>query len=293
MPVLERLNEALDLVESCLAHGEDVDVAALARVAATSEHHFRRMFSTLAGMSVSEYVRRRRLTLAASDVLSGELSLLDVAVRHGYGSTEAFGRAFRAVHGMKAGEARRRGGSLVSQPRISFHLVVEGRTSMRYRIVEKPSFRIVGRKARVPLVHEGPNQAIIDFVRGLELPVREKIAALSDQEPAGTVAVTDAIDESRAEGTELDYWHGAVTSGEVPPGLESLEVSAGTWVVFEVTGRYPEAMQVMWRDAYVEWFPSNPWRTRPGPEILRTVILGDDEAEAELWLPVESDRPRA
>lgn len=98
---------------------------------------------------------------------------------------------------------------------------------MRYRIVEKPSFRVVGRKARVPLVHRGPNQAIIDFVKGLEPAVREQIAALSDEEPVGTVAVTDAIDESRRR--ELDYWHGAVTSGEVPPGLKSLDVPAGTW----------------------------------------------------------------
>ncbi len=174
------------MIEAALDKGADIDVAAVARVAVTSEHHFRRMFSTLAGMSLSEYVRRRRLTLAASDVLSGDRTLLDVAVRHGYSSTEAFNRAFRAVHGVTAGEARRRGATFVSQPRISFHLVVEGSSSMRFRIVEKDAFRIVGRKARVPLIHLVPNQAVIDFVRGLDAETRERIAALSDQEPTGS-----------------------------------------------------------------------------------------------------------
>lgn len=83
----------------------------LARIAATSEYHLRRLFSALAGIGLSEYVRRRRLTVAAAEVLAGEQSLLDIAVRHGYGSAEAFGRAFQAVHGVSPGEARRRGRS--------------------------------------------------------------------------------------------------------------------------------------------------------------------------------------
>jgi AraC family transcriptional regulator len=286
--MLQRLNEALEHAEACLERGEEVDVGRLATIAATSEHHFRRMFSTLAGMPITEYVRRRRLTVAAADVVSTTTPLLDVAVRHGYGSAEAFARAFRAVHGLGPGQVRRDGGQLVSQPRISFHLTIEGRSAMRYRIVAKPTFRLVGRRTRVPLVHLGPNPAITEFERTLAPAVREQIAALADQEPRGPLSVTDAIDETRAEGTELDYWHAAATSAETPAGLDELEVPAGSWVVLETSGPVPEAIQYLWRDAYVEWFPSNPWRARPGPELLRTRLSEDgSHAEAELWLPVE------
>jgi AraC family transcriptional regulator len=286
--MLQRLNEALEHVEACLERGEEVDVGRLATIATTSEHHFRRMFSTLAGMPITEYVRRRRLTLAAADVVGTTTPLLDVAVRHGYGSAEAFARAFRAVHGLGPGQVRRDGGQLVSQARISFHLTIEGRSAMRYRIVDKPSFRLVGRRTRVPLVHLGPNSAITEFERTLDPAVREQIATLADQEPRGPLSVTDAIDETRAEGTELDYWHAAATSAEAPDGLDELEVPAGSWVVLETSGPVPEAIQYLWRDAYVEWFPSNPWRARPGPELLRTRLSEDgSHAEAELWLPVE------
>lgn len=288
--MLDRLNAALELMERDVAAGVPVDIAAMARVALTSEHHLRRMFSALAGMPIGEYARRRRMTLAAADVLEQSSTLLDVAVRHGYGSTEAFTRAFRAVHDVSPGEARRDRPALVSQPRISFHITIEGSNSMRYRIVEKSPFRIVGAKVRVPLVHLGRNAAIEDFVRTIPSTTRDEIAALSDQEPAGIVSVTDGLDDRRAEGAELDYWYAAVTSRPVPAGLDHLDVPAGAWLVLAGSGPYPEAMQYLWRDAYGQWFPSNPWRTRPGPELLQTTLHDDGTGEAELWLPIEPDQ---
>ncbi|MGW7594857.1 AraC family transcriptional regulator, partial [Streptomyces rubiginosohelvolus] len=204
--MLERLNEALDHIDSRL--DQRIEVAELARIAMTSEYHFRRLFSALAGISLSEYIRRRRLTLAGAEVLAGERTLLEIAVRYGYGSGEAFARAFRAMHGVGPGEARRAGASLSSQPRMSFRLIVEGSSSMRYRVVEKARFQVVGKKVRVPLVHEGVNPAIAEFIRGIgQEPIR-RIAAPSDQEPEGILGVSDNLDPSRAEGTELDYYHG-------------------------------------------------------------------------------------
>ncbi|MFI8292291.1 AraC family transcriptional regulator [Streptomyces sp. ms191] len=284
--MLERLNEAMEHIESHL--DQPIDVAELARTAMTSEYHFRRMFSALAGQPLSEYVRRRRLSVAGAEVLAGERTLLDIATRYGYGSGEGFARAFRAMHGVGPGDARRTGAALQSQPRLSFRLVVEGNSSMRYRIVDKENFRVVGRKARVPLVHEGVNPAIAAFIRGIGADTLERMAALSDQEPAGVVAVSDQLDPSRAEGTELDYYHGVVTSAEAPADMDALAVTAGSWAVFENAGPFPQALQYLWRDVFTQWFPSHPYRSRPGPEILR-VSLSEDatEATAELWIPVE------
>ncbi|MFI2414038.1 GyrI-like domain-containing protein [Streptomyces sp. NPDC018947] len=287
--MLERLNETLAHIEGRL--DQQVDVGELARIAVTSEYHLRRMFSALAGMPLSEYIRRRRLTVAGAEVLAGRESLLEIAVRYGYGSGEAFARAFRAVHGVGPGEARRTGAALVSQPRLSFRLTVEGSSSMRYRVVDRPAFTVVGPRARVPLVHAGPNRAIVDFVRGIDPRVLERLEKLSDQEPRGIVAVCDDLDPSRAEGTELDYYHGVITSGAAAEGAETLPVPAGTWAVFTTSGPAPRAIQELWRDVFTEWFPANPYRSRPGPEILRTRLSPDGtEADAELWLPVEREQ---
>jgi AraC family transcriptional regulator len=287
--VLGRLNKAMEHIERDL--DQSIDVAALARVAATSEYHLRRMFSALAGMPLSEYIRRRRLTLAGAEVLAGNESLLEIAVRYGYGSGEAFARAFRAMHGVGPGEARRTGTALISQPRLAFRLTVEGSNSMRYRVVDRSAFTVVGVKARIPLVHTGPNQAIIDLVRGIEPQTLERLEELSDQEPQGIVAVCDDLDPSRAEGTELDYYHAVITSAAAPEGATALPVPAGTWAVFTASGPVPQAIQNLWRDVFTEWFPSNPYRSRPGPEILRTRLSSDkNEADAELWLPVEREQ---
>ncbi|MEV6959852.1 AraC family transcriptional regulator [Streptomyces sp. NPDC051207] len=284
--MLERLNAAMEYIEEHL--DGTVEAAELARVAVTSEYHFRRMFSALAGMPLSEYVRRRRLTVAGAEVLDGRRTLLDIAVRYGYGSGEAFARAFRAVHGVGPGEARRGGATLHAQPRMSFRLVVEGSTGMRYRVVEKEEFTVVGRKARVPLVHEGMNPAIVEFVRSIGKDTLQRLAGLSDQEPAGLLSACVNLDAGRAEGTELDYYHGVVTSAGAPGGMDVLTVPAGAWAVFESSGPLPEAVQYLWRDVFTQWFPSHPYRSRPGPEIMRADLSRDGgHADAELWIPVE------
>lgn len=289
--MLELLNEALDHLEAQL--DQELDVAAVARIAAVSQHHFRRMFSALAGMPLPVYVRRRRMTLAGAEVLSGESTLLDIAVRYGYGSGEAFARAFRSVHGVGPGEARRTRATLTSQPRMSFRLVVEGATSLRYRVLEREAFRLVGVMARLPIVREGVNDPAAAHLSGLD-----RGAILKMKELAGSSGIISAFayhTDSREDGAEADYWVGAVSHVDtVVHGLHALDVPAGTWALFEQNGPYPAAVQNLWRDVFSQWFPSNPYLSRPGPELLRlnSVQVGVD-AEAQLWIPVERSRGSA
>ncbi|MEC4573892.1 AraC family transcriptional regulator [Streptomyces virginiae] len=288
--MLERLNQALDHLEAGL--DREIDMAEVARIAGVSEYHFRRLFSALAGMPLPVYVRRRRMTLAGAEVLAGELTLLDVAVRYGYGSGEAFARAFRSVHGIGPGEARRTGAVLTAQPRMSFRVVVEGSTSMRYRIVEKESFRVLGRRATVPLVHEGLNEAASAHVESLDARAIVRMKALTGGEPEGILSAVVHLTDSREEGAEVDYWVGVVARpGVAAEGFDALDVPAGTWAVFDNRGPYPSALQELWRDVFTQWFPSNPYASRPGPELLLTqpVEVGA-ETDSQLWIPVERDR---
>lgn len=283
------LNHLVDLVEEDLA--AELDVGRLAAALGTTEHHLRRMFSSLAGMPLSEYVRRRRMTVAAGEVVAGPGDLLGVAVRHGYGSAEAFGRAFRSVHGIGPGQARRDGGPLRTQPRLRFRLTVEGALPMDVRLVTRPAFRLAGHAVRVPLVHVGVNPAIQEHVSSLAPEEHGRLKALGDGEPRGLLAVSADIDPDRREGSELTYLHGvAVTdAAQIPDDLDVLPVDEGSWAVFRAAGPYPETLQDLWAATATEWFPSNPWRLRPGPELVAVVERADDlsTATVELWLPVE------
>ncbi|MCO1339613.1 AraC family transcriptional regulator [Kocuria polaris] len=284
---MHQWNQAIEMIEANL--DEDISIADIARAAATSEYHFRRMFSTLAGMPLSEYIRRRRMTVAAADLIRG-CGVLETAVRYGYTSAEAFARAFKTVHGIGPGAARTSGAPLASQSRLSFHLRVEGTTPMKHRIVDLPAFALAGLSVRVPVVHSGPNPHIISFERSITAVTRKRLSELNDIEPAGLFSVTVNGDPEGREGTDVDYWRATATKSSVPSDLESMDVEAGRWVVFEAAGAMPEAAQSLWANAAAEWFPANPYRWAPGPQLL-AVDLGLDgtEGSARLWIPVEEE----
>lgn len=286
--VIAELNRLLAAIEAELS--EDIDVGALAGGFGTTEYHLRRMFSSLAGMPLSEYIRRRRMTVAAADVATSG-RMLDIAVRYGYGSTEAFGRAFRAVHGASPAEVRADGGPLRSQPKLRFRLTVEGNSSMDTRITHRPDFRLVGHAARVPLIHQGVNPHIQAHVAGIPASEHARLKALSNTEPAGLLQVSADVDPDYAEGSELTYLHGvAVDAQAAPPeGLDAIEVPAGDWVVFRTFGPYPAALQEAYAASATDWFPSNPWRLRPGPSIVAVLERAEDfsTATTELWMPIE------
>ena len=286
--MIAALNRLVDVIDNHLT--EEIDIARVATDLGTTEYHLRRMFSSLAGMPLSEYIRRRRMAVAAADVL-GDDQMLDIAVRYGYGSTEAFGRAFRSVHGVAPGDVRRDGGPLRTQPQLRFRLTVEGNTPMDTRITDRPAFRLVGHTARVPLIHRGANPHIQAHIASLPPAEHARLKELSNTDPAGLLQVSDGVDPDYTEGSELTYLHGvAVTEATpVPADLDAIDVPAGTWAVFRVEGDYPAALQSTWAATATDWFPSNPWRLRPGPSIVAVLDRAPDftTATCELWLPVE------
>ncbi|MFK4761171.1 GyrI-like domain-containing protein [Microbacterium sp. ZW T5_45] len=281
------LNELVDVIEREGAEG--LDVAAFARRHGTTEYHLRRLFSSLAGMPLSEYIRRRRMSLAGAEIVAGAPNVLDVAVRHGYGSLEAFGRAFRAVHGISPMDARRQGGPLRTQPALRFRLSVEGRIPMDVTITSLPELVLIGHAIEAPLIHEGVNPRIQEHIASIAPEEHLRLKRLGDAEPAGILAVTGDVDPDAPEGTMLTYLHGVSVrpSSDVPADLEVMTVDAGAWAVFTANGPFPETLQSLWAATATEWFPSQPWRLRPGPSIVRYLEFTGTHASCELWLAVE------
>ena len=233
--MIAALNRVVEYIDAHLT--DEIDIAGLATSLGTTEYHLRRMFSSLAGMPLSEYIRRRRMAVAVGDLL-GDDDLLGIAVRYGYGSSEAFGRAFRSVHGVSPGDVRRDGGPLRTQPQLRFRLTVEGNTLMDTRITDRPSIRLVGRTARVPLIHQGANPHIQAFIASLPVAEHARLKKLSNTEPTGLLQVSADVDPDYEEGSELTYLHGvAVSEGtQVPEDLDVIDVPAGARAVFRAEG---------------------------------------------------------
>jgi len=284
---LANLNQAMQYIEENLT--EDLDLKEAARRACCSEYHFSRMFSFLCGMTLSEYIRRRRLTLAAFELQTNDVRIIDVAVKYGYNSADAFSRAFQAQHGMSPSAAKSSGSSLKAYSRMTFQLTVQGGNAMHYRIVEKGPFQIVGIMKRVSIQFNGVNSEIESMWRSFTPEDIVQLKALSDIEPQGLIQASVNFSEERMEERgSLDHYVGVATSKECPEHWKKLEVAEATWAVFEAIGPFPDTLQNVWGRIYSEWFPSASYELARGPEILwnESKDISSPTFKSEIWIPV-------
>lgn len=288
MDSLKNLNDALEYIEENLTN--DIDFKEAARLALCSEYHFQRMFSFLAGVTLSEYIRRRRLTLAAFELNNSSIRIIDVAVKYGYNSPDSFTRAFQSLHGITPTEARNNGQLLKAYPPMTFQLSIKGGSEMNYRIEEKEAFRIVGIMKRVPIIFNGVNPEISAMWQSLDEETIRKLKELSNVEPIGIVSASTNFSEGRMEEKgELDHYIGVATTKECPGDLTQLEVPASTWAVFTAEGPFPDALQNIWGRIYSEWFPSSNYELAKGPEILwnEHKDVTSPTFKSEIWIPIK------
>ncbi|QHZ46040.1 AraC family transcriptional regulator [Bacillus sp. NSP9.1] len=288
MDLLKNMNEAMSYIEKHLA--DDIDIKKAAKLALCSEYHFKRMFSFLAGVSLSEYIRRRRLTLAAFELKDGGAKVIDVAVKYGYRSPDAFTRAFQKLHGITPTEARNGSHMLKAYPPLTFQLTIKGGSEMNYRIEEKPAFRIVGIKKRVPVIFDGIHPDIAAMWKTLNSDMIKQLKELSNVEPGGIIQASANFSEGRMEEQgELDHYIGAATTKESSQHFTHLEVPASTWAVFEAIGPFPDTLQSVWGRIYAEWFPSANYEQIEGPEILwnEHQDIASPTFKSEIWIPVQ------
>lgn len=286
MDSLKKMNEALDYIEDNLAG--DIIFKEAAKLACCSEYHFTRMFSFLAGITLSEYIRRRRLTLAAFELGNSNIKIIDMAVKYGYNSADSFARAFQNLHGITPSEARSNGHLLKAYPRMAFQFSIKGGKAMEYRMVDKEAFRIVGIKDRVPIVFSGENPGITAMWQRLDKEMISQLKELSDIEPRGIINASVNFSAGRMEEKGgFDHYIGAATSKSCPEGFASLEVSASTWAVFEIMGSAADA-QNAWGCIFAEWFPSSGYELAEGPEIFWYDMKNAacESFKSEIWIPV-------
>ncbi|AXP00694.1 AraC family transcriptional regulator [Bacillus anthracis] len=287
MDSLKNMNAAMQYIEDNLTH--EIDFKEVAKIAYCSEYHFKRMFSFLAGISLSEYIRCRRLTLAAFELKNSDAKVIDVAIKYGYNSPDSFSRAFQNLHGITPSEARSSSHSLKAYSPMTFQLSIQGGHEMNYRIEEKDSFQIIGITKRVPIVFNGVNEEIASMWKSLNPETIQTLKSLSNMEPTGIISASTNFSEGRMEEKgELDHYIGVARAGECPEQFAQLEVAASTWAIFEAVGPFPETLQNVWGRIYSEWFPSSNYELAEGPEILwnEQKDISSPNFKSEIWVPV-------
>ncbi|MEO2076598.1 MAG: AraC family transcriptional regulator [Bacillus sp. (in: firmicutes)] len=287
MDSLKSMNDAMRYIEDNLTN--EIDFKVVARIAHCSEYHFKRMFSFLAGITLSEYIRRRRLSLAALELINSHIKIIDVAMKYGYSSPDSFTRAFQILHGVTPSEARNNGQQLKAYPLMTFQLSIRGGYEMNYRMEQKEAFNIVGIMKRVPIIFEGENPEITAMWKSLTMEKIDQLKKLSNVDPKGMIQASINFSEGRMEEKgELDQYIGVATTQECPENFSKLEVPALTWAIFESTGPFPSTLQETWGRIYSEWFPSSNYQVTEGPEILsiKTKDLTSPTVKSEIWIPV-------
>lgn len=282
MDILGGMNQAMIYIEQHLT--EEIDIAQLARITGCSAYHFTRMFSFIAGIPLSEYIRRRRLTAAAFELQNGDSKVIDIAMKYGYDSPTSFHRAFQTLHGVPPKAARAKGTKLKSYPVISFHLSIKGDVQMNYRIVEKDEMLLVGIKKKMALVDGDEDfNAIFDMWAELAQEKAAEMMSLSNGEIDGLIGIS-----ANNNGETVDYYIACTTDETQASGLETLHIPPATWGVFESVGPLPDALINTWKRIFSEWFPASGYECAELP-TLELYSDGDSSAEdyrCELWLPL-------
>jgi AraC family transcriptional regulator len=286
----ERLNQAIDYLEANL-DGDIVWREAASR-ANCSLFHFLRMFEVVVGVSVGEYVRRRRLSFAALQLSSGRGKIIDCAFRSGYESPDSFVRAFKREFGMTPSEAKEPGRRLKTWPRISFSIVLKGDVPMNFRIENHEVIKMTGLPLRSTTL-EGANSKEIPafWQRSMKDGTFKKfIESLKPGSKLGIMGVcAPDLDEKTGEFTYLIAIETPNDKSKLPPGCIDFTTKAGTWAIFESHGPMPDAIQEVWKKIYGEWFPTSGYEHAEDYE-LEVYSEGDSSVPdyySEVWIPVK------
>lgn len=286
MDWLTGIQNAINYVEEHLA--EEIDYDEVAKEAACSSFYFQRIFSILCGITLGDYIRNRRLTLAGNELSTTDRKVIDVAFKYGYGSPESFTRAFSKFHSVTPMEAKRSGSNLKSFSRLYVKIALSGGNIMNYKIIEKEAFDII-EKVEAHTVEDSENaKSIPDFWTRShnDGTVRKLLDETSDSTYIFGVCYANISNDAKT----FDYSIAAKCDKNtvVPEGFRKNTIPARTWAVFECKGAMPNAMQDLWHKIVSEFFPTSGYQ--PTCEMdIEAYTAGDMSSPdycSEIWIPV-------
>lgn len=285
--MLNELNHVIDYIEDHLTD-DDLALAIISEYAGVSDYHFRKIFFYLSGLTLSEYIKNRKLSEASMDLLHGE-KVTDVALKYGYQSMDGFTRAFKKWSGVLPSEVMKKGLSK-SFPKLSFIITVKGGINMEFRIENKPAFNLVGISKRVPMQFEGVNNEIVKLAQSITDEQKDEMHSLQNMEPYEIINASYEADANflKEEGYLTHLIGILTTENQVSDRLEKVPVKACTWAVFPNEGPFPFTLQETMAKTYSEWLPSSNYEVINVPTFSFTKMdkQKTDYAYSEVWIPV-------
>lgn len=293
MDWLDRMNNAMDYIEDNLL-GE-VDYELLAKKAQCSNYHFQKMFSFITDVTISEYIRRRRLTLAAFDLQKSNMKVIDCAMKYGYDSPVSFTRAFQNCHGIVPSRVKEEGVSLKAFPRITFQLTLKGEVEMNYRIETVKPFKAHGVEFIAKNTSDENFISIPEFWdKNYANGTVKRLEQIVLNNPIKNLSKVNALMcyETTSEDT-FPYMIGLVDfSGDsvVPSDLKTIDIKAYTWAIFRTENHGPNEtvakIQELWNRIFPEWFPNSGYEHAEGPDMELFYTLDNNLYYSEVWIPV-------
>jgi len=285
--MLKELNDVIDYIEEHLT--DDLSLEVISEYAGVSDYHFRKIFFYLSGLTLSEYIKNRRLSEASMDLLNGE-KVTDVAFKYGYQSMDGFTRAFKKWSGLLPSDVIKNGVGKTF-PKLSFIITVKGGNNMEFRIEEKPAFNLVGVAKRVPMQFEGVNNEIVKLAQSITDKQREEMHSLQNIEPYEIISASYESDTNfiKEEGYLTHLIGVLTTKNEVSDLLEKVPVEACTWAVFPNEGPFPSTLQETMAKIYSEWLPASNYEVLNLPSFSFTKMkeIRETYAYSEVWIPVK------
>lgn len=288
MEWLDRMNNAVDYIELNLA--EKISYDKLAQIACCSTYHFQRMFSFITGVPLSEYIRRRRLTLAAFELQTSNIKVIDVAIKYGYESPEAFSRAFKNLHGIMPMSARDIGVSLKAFPKMTFSISIKGVSEMNYRIEQKEKFEVFGIELKTTVIDGQCYKDIPEFWSACGRDGRCQALTQAAGKKSGELLDAGVTYAHNSNG-DMSYMLGCIKRDEVvSPEYAILTIPKQTWAIFQTewkSERDDEKLHEVWRRIYSEWFPVASYEHADCDCDLE-MYFGNAQTgyRAEIWIPV-------
>ncbi|MFV0392977.1 MAG: AraC family transcriptional regulator [Coprobacillaceae bacterium] len=282
MDWIEKMNMAIAYIEEHII--DTLNTKEIAEIADCSTYHFQRMFAYMTGVPLSEYIRRRRMSLAVADLKSNDMKIIDVALKYDYSSPTAFNRAFQSVHGVAPSLVKLDGVSVKSYPPLNFQMVVKGVESLDFRIETKEAFRVVG--ISVPLYgdFESMNEPVEQIWKIAEANgTIQKLKQLMNKNSLGLLEVM-LPDEN------IESWRYLISVASDTPIEEPMEeyiVDTYTWAIFSYKGKTIEEVQELGKRVISEWLPTSGYEYDNGPDISIHSKENIGGSILEYWLPIK------
>ena len=275
MDWIRTINNAIEYMEDHLT--DEITLADIARHINLSAFHFQRAFSLLTEMSPAEYLRKRRLSQAGADLLSGDVKVIDAALKYCYESPESFTKAFTRFHGVSPMQVKK-GSSIQFMNRFTVRITIEGGCIMEYNIEKWEAMDLL---MHAEEFHAETSEA--------EIP-KFWDAYYANAEYRKIPGYLGLCAQQKTDGDEFRYGIGCKASDVegVPEGFEVIHIPEYTWAVFKCVGPVPGAIQAMWERIYKEWLPVSEYELIPDYDI-ENYLPGDPSSRdyvSEICIPV-------